>query len=74
MKKCAEGMVPFLTSDEIAGLVESIARDIKARHPNEHLHLICPLKGSIVFLTDLARQFDGSKVTIDFGLISGARF
>lgn len=70
MKKCAEGMVPFLTSDEIQSLVESIALDIKSRHHGEHLHLICPLKGSIIFLTDLARQFDGASVTIDFVKVS----
>lgn len=70
MKQCAQGMVPFLTAAEIQDLVESIANDIKARHRGEHLHLVCPLKGSIVFLTDLARQFDGSNVTIDFVKVS----
>ncbi len=66
MKKCAQGMVPFLTSKEIQTLVKSIAKDIQARHPGAHFHLICPLKGSIIFLTDLARQFKGDSVSIDF--------
>lgn len=70
MKQCAQGLVPFLTSEEIQTLVKSIAKDIQARHPGEHFHLICPLKGSIIFLTDLARQFKGDSVSIDFVKVS----
>ena len=66
MKQCAQGMTPFLTAEEIAELVKSIADEIKSRHGDDHLHFICPLKGSIMFLTDLSRHFDGSSVTIDF--------
>ena len=66
MKQCAQGMVPFLKASEIQELVQSIAQEIKTRYAGKHLHLICPLKGSIMFLTDLARHFDGAQVTIDF--------
>ena len=66
MKNCSKGMVPFLTKEEIAELVKKIASDIKSEHPNEPLHLVCPLKGSIIFVTDLARELEDHEVTIDF--------
>jgi hypoxanthine phosphoribosyltransferase len=66
MKNCSKGMVPFLTKEEISDLVKSIATQIKARHGKEPLHLVCPLKGSIIFVTDLAREFEDTDVTIDF--------
>jgi len=66
MKNISKGMVPFLTQDEISDLVKDIASQIKARHGKEALHLVCPLKGSILFVTDLAREFDELDVTIDF--------
>lgn len=70
MKQCDKGMVPFLTAQEIEELVVDIASQIKARHPGQHLHLICPLKGSIMFMTDLARHLDPEKVTLDFVKVS----
>ncbi len=66
MKLREQGMVPFLTAHKIQELVKTIAQDIKRKYPKEHLHLICPLKGSIIFLTDLSRHLDCSSVTIDF--------
>lgn len=66
MKNISKGMVPFLTQDEISDLVKDIASQIKARHGKEALHLVCPLKGSFLFVTDLAREFEDNEVTIDF--------
>jgi len=66
MKNCSKGMVPFLTKEEISELVKSIATQIKSQHGNEALHLVCPLKGSIIFVADLAREFQDTEVTIDF--------
>lgn len=66
MKNCVNGMVPFLSKEEISILVREVAEKIKRRHGNEEIHLVCPLKGSVIFATDLARELDGSKVTIDF--------
>ena len=65
-KNCSKGMVPFLTKEEISELVKIIANKIKSRHDKEPLHFICPLKGSIIFLSDLAREFDDIDLTIDF--------
>lgn len=59
-------MVPFLTAKEISNLVTSIATQIKNVHGDEPIHLVCPLKGSIIFITDLAREFQNSQITIDF--------
>lgn len=59
-------MVPFLTAQEIANLVASIATQIKNAHGDEPIHLVCPLKGSIIFITDLAREFQNNHITIDF--------
>lgn len=66
MKSASPGMVPFLKHDEIQLLVKTIASEIKQRYGDQSLHLVCPLKGSILFFTDLAREFEKQDVSLDF--------
>ena len=54
MKK--DNMIPFLTQEEIAELVNRLAKEIEIDYPRKELTLICPLKGSILFCADLMRQ------------------
>lgn len=66
MKACDKGMLPFLKAEEIESLVKNLADQIKQRHPAQDIHLICPLKGSVILLADLSRHLDSKKITMDF--------
>lgn len=70
MKQCDKGMVPFLTAQEIEELTMDMATQIKERHQGQAIHLVCPLKGSLIFLADLSRHLDPELVTIDFVKVS----
>lgn len=56
MATMKEGMVPFITHDEIQVMVKKLAREIEADFMGRELILICPLKGSINFVADLMRE------------------
>lgn len=51
-----ENMIPFLTKQEIAEIVKSLADTISKDYISKELVLICPLKGSFVFCADLCRE------------------
>lgn len=65
MATMKEGMVPFLTQDEILVIVKKLAREIEADFGNQELIIICPLKGSINFCADLMREIRNPQ-QIDF--------
>jgi hypoxanthine phosphoribosyltransferase len=56
MAQLKDNMVPFMTSEEIDELVEGLARDIERDYVGKEIVLICPLKGSVLFVADLARK------------------
>lgn len=58
-------MIAFLTSKDIAVLVEKLAREIEADYKGKDLIFICPLKGSCLFLADLVRKID-RPLQVDF--------
>ncbi|MBK7889805.1 MAG: hypoxanthine phosphoribosyltransferase [Bdellovibrionales bacterium] len=58
-------MIAFLTSKDIAALVEKLAREIEADYKGKDLIFICPLKGSCLFLADLVRKID-RPLQVDF--------
>ncbi len=49
--------------------LKQLAREIRREFPTEPLHLISVLKGSVFFLTDLAREL-GGEVSFDFLSVS----
>jgi hypoxanthine phosphoribosyltransferase len=51
------------------GVVDRLARDIAADHP-DGVVLVGVLKGALIFLADLARALEGIDVTVDFLAIS----
>jgi hypoxanthine phosphoribosyltransferase len=59
----------LITADELQARVRALAREIRRDHP-DGVHLIGVLKGSFIFLADLARSIaedsDGTGVTMDF--------
>ncbi|ASD65268.1 hypoxanthine phosphoribosyltransferase [Bdellovibrio bacteriovorus] len=58
MAQLKDQMVPFLTSDEIKELVETLASQIEADYEGKEVVFICPLRGSIHFTADLMRKVD----------------
>lgn len=56
MSLVKENMLPFITHDEIAKMVKSLAKQIDTEYEGKELVLICPLRGSMHFMADLARQ------------------
>ena len=65
MAQLKDNMIPFVTAEEIDRIVSNIAKEIERDHLGEDLVLICPLKGSFIFMSDLARKI-GNNVEIDF--------
>lgn len=66
MSKLKEGMIPYIEADEIAKMVESLAETIDRDYGKEPLVLMCPLKGSFMFVADLARKIKNPNVEFDF--------
>jgi len=60
---------PFITTDSLRTRIAELAREIRGDTPGEKLHLICVLKGAVMFLSDLIRVMEG-EVSIDFMALS----
>jgi hypoxanthine phosphoribosyltransferase len=60
---------PLVERAELAAIVERLGRQIAADHP-DGVVLVGVLKGSVIFLSDLARAIHGIDVEIDFMAIS----
>ena len=61
-------MQTLISADAIAARVQELAAEIRRDHPDD-LHLICVLKGSFIFASDLMRALSGT-VTVDFIAVS----
>lgn len=64
-KQVKDNMVPFITSVEIDKMVADLAKKIERDYANQELVVICPLKGSCLFVADLVRKIN-LPVIIDF--------
>lgn len=65
MKLNKEDMIPFLTTKEIDEIITKLAKRIEEDYYGKDLVIICPLKGSIHFLSDLIRKIDLTLI-VDF--------
>jgi hypoxanthine phosphoribosyltransferase len=65
----AHQIAPLLTGDVLHARIRELAAEIRRDHPDVDLHLVCVLKGAVLFLADLIREMDG-RVTIDFMALS----
>jgi hypoxanthine phosphoribosyltransferase len=72
MATMKEGMVPFLTQDEILMIVKRLAREIEADFSGQELIMICPLKGSVHFVADLMREIRNPQ-QIDFVYLTSTK-
>ncbi len=66
----AAGPRVLLSSEQIKKRVEELAAEIEADYPDGPVYLISILKGSFIFLADLARAFKHLRVRIEFIAIS----
>ncbi|MCB0341074.1 MAG: hypoxanthine phosphoribosyltransferase [Pseudobdellovibrionaceae bacterium] len=65
MSQFKDSMVPFITAEEIQEMVTELAMDIERDYEGKELVLICPLKGSFLFVSDLMRKIS-LPVKVDF--------
>lgn len=56
MSQMRSGMIPSITEAEIAKLVDQLAKEIENDYQGKSLVMICPLKGSVLFFSDLVRK------------------
>ncbi len=66
----APGSRVLISASQIQKRVEEMAAEIEADYPEGPLYLISVLKGSFIFLADLARAFQRLPVRIEFMAIS----
>jgi hypoxanthine phosphoribosyltransferase len=67
-----DGMIPSISKDEISEMVSELAQEIERDYEGKELVLICPLKGSVLFVADLCRKIKLPQV-IDFVYITSPR-
>lgn len=65
MSQMRQGMIPFITAEEIEEMVSQLAREIERDYENKEIVLICPLRGSVLFFSDLTRKIRNQQI-IDF--------
>jgi hypoxanthine phosphoribosyltransferase len=56
MSHLKDDLLPFIKADEIAKLVKNLAKQIEADYDGKEIIMVCPLRGSIHFMADLARE------------------
>ena len=56
MAQMREGMIPSITKAEIDEMISELAREIERDYEGKELVMICPLKGSVLFISDLSRK------------------
>lgn len=62
----SEQFVKYVSKSEIQTIVESLGHTLSQKYKGQELVLIATLKGSLIFLADLARNIKNVKVSIDF--------
>ena len=67
--KATEQIRVMISRQRIQKRITEMARQIRKDFPDEPLHLVAVLKGSVFFLTDLARQIPGN-ISLDFIAVS----
>ena len=68
-RKATESVRTLISSAQIQRRIAEMAKEIRRDFPNDPLHLVGVLKGSVFFLADLARQI-GGEISIDFIAVS----
>ncbi len=73
MSQARHGMIPFITASEIEEMVSQLAKQIERDYPNnKELVMLCPLKGSVLFFSDLIRKVRNPQI-VDFVHVTSPR-
>ena len=56
----------MLKNDEIKNIVSDLAKAINEKYKGEELVLVCPLRGGLIVLSELAKRLTAVNVYIDF--------
>jgi hypoxanthine phosphoribosyltransferase len=67
-----EGMIPSITRSEIDEMVADLAREIERDYEGKELVLVCPLKGSVLFMADLSRKIKLPQI-LDFVYVTSPK-
>lgn len=63
--------IPVLIDEEtLKNRVRALADEIREWNGEEPLHMVCILKGAVIFFCDLARELSDLDVTLDFMSVS----
>ena len=60
----------LINKEELENRVKELAEQISKDYQNEEIILVCILKGSVYFTTDLSKKIDSNKVVLDFMKVS----
>jgi len=56
MEQMRVGMIPSISEDEIQDIVSDLAKQIEMDYHGKSVVMLCPLKGSVFFFSDLIRK------------------
>ncbi len=65
MAQLKDEMVPFITKEEINTIIDDLAGQIERDYAGKEVVIICPLKGSVLFVADFMRRLKLPQV-LDF--------
>jgi hypoxanthine phosphoribosyltransferase len=72
MSQLKDSMVAYITKEEIDEMTIQLAKQIEADYEGREVIMICPLKGSILFIADLMRKISLPQ-QIDFVQLTPAK-
>jgi hypoxanthine phosphoribosyltransferase len=72
MIRSKQHLIPFITEEEINEIIRKLSRSIERDYEGKSLTIICPLKGSVPFCSDLMRELK-LKQEIDFVHLTSPR-
>lgn len=56
MAQLKNQMIPFITKSEIKDMIKRLASEIERDYAGKEVVIICPLKGSVLFVADFMRE------------------
>lgn len=61
-----EKITEFISAEKIASRIKEVAKQITKDYKDKDILILAVLKGSIVFMTDLIKEIDSNRLSIDF--------
>ena len=66
MSQLKDNMAPYIKKEDIQEAVSRLAKEIDIDYYAKELVLIAPLKGSFMFMADLARHIHNENILVDY--------